>query len=92
MRQSVAAPHKEIPVRGRLLTMAEASGKIGMSEKWIYNHMVNGTLPFPWFMPSPGKRFLDSSDLDDFLLTVKVPAGEARRRSKSKKKEVHMEQ
>ena len=88
MRQSRAVPHEEKPVRGKLLTMAEAAEKIHMSQKWIYTRMENGTLPFPWFMPSPGKRFLDSADLDVFLRTIKVPIGEGRRRYKKKRRHV----
>jgi predicted DNA-binding transcriptional regulator AlpA len=80
MRGSKAVPQEEKPVRGELLTMTEASKKIGLSKKWIYTHMENGTLPFPWFMPSSGKRFIDSADIEDWLRTTKIPVGEIRRR------------
>jgi len=45
MRPSSAVANKEKPVRGVLLTMAEAAEKTRMSVKWIYARMVNGT-PF----------------------------------------------
>jgi excisionase family DNA binding protein len=80
MRESKAIPQEEKPVRGELLTMAEAAQKIGLSKKWIYNHMENGTLPFPWFMPSPGKRLIDSADLEDWQRATKIPVGEICRR------------
>jgi hypothetical protein len=37
--------------------------------------METGTLPFPWFMPSPGKRLLDTADLEIWLHQIKYPAG-----------------
>lgn len=80
MRGSKAVPQEEKPVRGELLTMEEASEKIRLSMKWIYNHMENGTLPFPWFMPSSGKRLMDSADIEDWQRTTKIPVGEIRRR------------
>jgi len=73
MRQSKA--HAEKPVRGRLLDMNEAEERIGLSKEWMYKRMKKGTLPFPWFMTSPGKRFIDSADIEDWLRLVKVPAG-----------------
>jgi len=75
VRKSEAVPQKEKPVRGELLTMSEAAEKIHMSMKWIYKHMDQGTLPFPWFMPSPGKRFIDSADIEDWQRLTKIPAG-----------------
>jgi predicted DNA-binding transcriptional regulator AlpA len=91
VRESKATPGEEKPVRGELLTITEAAEKIHLSNKWIYVRMENGTLPFPWFMPSPGKRFIDSADLEDFLRTAKIPVGEIRRRE-YKKKEAGMKQ
>jgi excisionase family DNA binding protein len=75
MKASKAAPQEEKPVRGELLTMEEAAKKIRMSKEWIYRHMQNGTLPFPWFLMSAGKRLIDSADLEDWQRTRKVPAG-----------------
>jgi predicted DNA-binding transcriptional regulator AlpA len=75
VKGSKAVPQEEKPVRGELLTMAQAAEKTNMSQKWLYAHMVNGTLPFPWFMPSPGKRFIDSADIEDWQRSIKVPAG-----------------
>ena len=77
MRRSQAKPHEETPVRGELLTMEEAAKKICMSKPWIYRRMKQGTLPFPWFILSSGKRAIDSADLDDWLRISKIPAGTA---------------
>ncbi|GHV28114.1 hypothetical protein AGMMS4952_11030 [Spirochaetia bacterium] len=66
---------KAKPVRGKLISIKEAAEKIGMSDKWIYAGMEKGTLPFPWFMPSPGKRLIDSADIEDWQKTIKIPAG-----------------
>jgi predicted DNA-binding transcriptional regulator AlpA len=62
-------------VRGKLLKMEEAAEKTGMSVEWIYKHMRKGTLPFAWFMPCPGKRLVDSADIEDWQRLIKVPAG-----------------
>jgi predicted DNA-binding transcriptional regulator AlpA len=55
--------------------MKEAEEKTGMSKEWIYKCMRNGTLPFPWFLPCPGKRLIDSADIDDWQRITKIPAG-----------------
>ena len=65
----------EKPVRGKLLTMEEAEEKTGMSREWIYKCMRKGTLPFPWFLLCPGKRLIDSADIDDWLRMSKIPVG-----------------
>jgi len=75
MKPSEAVPRKEKPVRGELLTLEEAVEKTHMSKVWFYQHMQNGTLPFPWFMPSPGKRLVDSADVEDWQRTIKIPTG-----------------
>jgi len=76
VRKSEAVPHQsEKPVRGEWLTLTEAAERIRMSPKWLYKHMERGTLPFAWFMPSPGKRFIDSADIEDWQRSIKVPAG-----------------
>jgi len=75
MKESRAVPQKEKPIRGKLITVMEAAEQIGLSKEWLYKHMQNGTLPFPWFMPSPGKRLVDSADIEDWQRTIKIPAG-----------------
>jgi predicted DNA-binding transcriptional regulator AlpA len=84
MRPGKAVPQEEKPVRGELLTMAEAAGKIRMSTKWIYARMEDGTLPFPWFMPSSGKRLIDSADIEEWQRLTKVHPGTACRRQYKK--------
>jgi predicted DNA-binding transcriptional regulator AlpA len=68
---------QQIPVRGKLVGIREASERIFMKKTWIYDRMRNGTLPFPWFSLASGKRAFDTADLDDFLRLRKVPAGTA---------------
>jgi len=75
MRGSKAEPHKESTVRGKLLNIEEASAHIHMSKEWLYKRMQTGTLPFRWFMPSPGKRLFDSHDLDVWLSAIEIPVG-----------------
>ena len=77
MRESKAVPQTEKPVRGELLTIKEAAAKTRMSKEWLYKHMQKGTLPFPWFLPSPGKRLIDSADIEDWQKSIKIPAGTA---------------
>jgi len=68
-------PQEEKPVRGKLLTIEEASEKTGLSKEWLYKRMQSGTLPFSWFMPSPGKRLIDSVDIEEWQRKTKIPAG-----------------
>ena len=75
MRGSKAVPNEQKPVRGDLLTLSEAAEKLHMSPKWIYKHMEKGTLPFSWFLLSPGKRLIDSADLEDWQRSCKIPPG-----------------
>jgi len=77
MRESKAVPsgNAEPIVRGKLISIEEASKKTGLGKDWFYNHMKNGTLPFPWFMLTVGKRFMDSFDVENWLKLCKVPAG-----------------
>ena len=75
MRGSNTVPQKEKPVNGKLLSMKEAAEKSGMSTKWIYARMKEGTLPFPWYMASAGKRLIDSDDIENWLRRIKIPAG-----------------
>ena len=67
MGKSKAVSQEEKPVRGKLLTIPQAAEMIPMSKSWIYRHIDKRTLPFPWFMSSLGKCFIDSADIDDWL-------------------------
>jgi hypothetical protein len=66
-------PRPEAPVRGKLISLEDAADKLGMSKQWLYLRMREGSLPFAWFMPSPGKRLIDSADIDDYLRVIKIP-------------------
>jgi excisionase family DNA binding protein len=71
MRESKAQQDK--PVRGKLLTMAEAAEYIHIGLTTLYACVRNGAIPF--FRPPRGKILLDTADLDDWLRVSKVPAG-----------------
>jgi predicted DNA-binding transcriptional regulator AlpA len=75
MRPSNAVPQVLKSVRGQLLTVDEAVRITRLGKDWFYRHMKNGTLPFPWFTLTTGKRFMDSADIDNWLRLMKVPAG-----------------
>jgi excisionase family DNA binding protein len=66
-------PNEEKPVRGRLLTIDEASKYIRLGKTNIYQCIKDGT--FTFFRPPKGKMLLDSADLDDWLRISKIPAG-----------------
>ena len=67
--------NRESPVRGKWIGVVEAQAVTGMSKDWFYRHMDAGTLPFPWYMKSLGKRAMDSADIVDWLWSIRVPAG-----------------
>jgi len=75
VRKSIEKPSEEKPVRGELISIAKAAKRTGLGKDWFYRHMARGTLPFPWFPLTTGKRYMDSADIDDFLRLLKVPAG-----------------
>jgi predicted DNA-binding transcriptional regulator AlpA len=76
MRASKAKPSGEISaVRGKLITVGDASKITGLGKDWFYRHMETATLPFPWYRLSVGKRAIDSEDLNDWLMALKVPVG-----------------
>jgi len=76
MRASKAKTNTDIStVRGKLISISEAVEKTTLGKDWFYKHMEAGTLPFPWFQLSVGKRVIDTADLDDWLYMLKVPAG-----------------
>ena len=70
----MSSRNEKPPVRGKLVGVKEASDRIFMKKTWIYGHMKAGTLPFPYFLLSQGKRGFDTADLDDFLMCRKIPA------------------
>jgi hypothetical protein len=76
MRDSKAVPQKGKPVpRGEWLSMEKAAKKSGMSKEWLYKRMREGTLPFAWSRPCPGKRNIDSANIEDWLRLIEIPAG-----------------
>jgi len=77
MARSNAVPtgNEETIVRGKLVSISEAVKKTGLGRDWFYEHMKEGTLPIPWYQLTPGKRLMDSADIDDWMKLCKVPAG-----------------
>ena len=76
MRESKAKPSGEITaVRGKLITIGEAVEMYPLAKDWYYRHMEAGTLPFPWYQLSVGKRTMDTADIESWLYKCKVPAG-----------------
>ena len=76
MRESKEVPQEGKPVRGKLLTVAEAAKYIHAGKASIYNLLKTGKLPFPYYRLLCGIR-IDTADLDDYLAMSKVPAGTA---------------
>jgi excisionase family DNA binding protein len=62
---------------GKMLSVSEAAKAIGLSRHWIHNHIDNGTLPFPHREPTVGKFLIDSADIDEWMDSIKVPAGKS---------------
>ena len=75
MRESKAQPHQEKAIRGELISISEAVEKYRLGKDWFYRHMENSTLPFPWYMLSVGKRYMDTADIEDWIRQRKIPAG-----------------
>ena len=83
MRESKAKPSEEkLDVRGELITILEAVDKYPLGKDWYYNRMDAGTLPFPWYMLSPGKRVMDTADIEAWLNKCKVPVGKLPKENK----------
>jgi len=75
MRESKAKPCGEkSKVRGKLISITEAVEKYPLGKDWYYRHMEKGTLPFPWYLLTVGKRFMDTADIEDWLDSCKIPA------------------
>jgi len=75
MKEKKAGPAEMTGVvRGKLISIAEASKMTSLGKNWFYDNMNNGTLPFPWYKLTTGKRFMDSWDVEGWLQLCKVPA------------------
>jgi len=75
MRESKVKPCGEkSKVRGKLISIGEAVEKYPLGKDWYYRHMENGTLPFPWYLLTVGKRFMDTADIEDWLDSCKISA------------------
>ena len=76
MRESKARPTGGIAtVRGKLIPLSKAEEMYPLGRNWFYRHMRAGTLPFPWYQLSVGKRLVDTADIEDWIELKRVPAG-----------------
>jgi len=77
MNKSKAVPNggRKNLDRSEVRTIAEASKETGLSRFWFYSRMANGTLPFEWIMPSPGKRFIIAASMYAWWDSSIIPAG-----------------
>jgi len=73
-------------VKGQLLTTKEIAVFLRTSEKWVINHMKDGTFPFDWYQVGDRNHVADKCDLDRWLSMIKVQAGTAPVPKKSLKK------
>jgi predicted DNA-binding transcriptional regulator AlpA len=64
------------PAEDRLLTVKEASKRLGLTVDWLYGHSEN--LPFT-FRPSPGLLRFSSRGIDEYLRNSTPPAGRGQR-------------
>jgi len=62
-------------VRGKLLVVKEIAVFLRVSERWVQQHMADGTFPFQWYPIGDRDRAVDSADLDEWLKKISVDAG-----------------
>jgi excisionase family DNA binding protein len=49
-----------------MLSIREAAQRMGVSPSWIYNHIYERTIPFPYYLV--GHRYvIKTADIDTFL-------------------------
>lgn len=72
---SETIPLEEKPARGGFISISEAEERYPLGRDWYYKHMKKGTLPFPWYPLSIGKRYVKISDIEAWLNQREVPAG-----------------
>jgi predicted DNA-binding transcriptional regulator AlpA len=64
-------------VRGHLIVVKEIAAFFRVSVRWVNKHMADGTFPFRWFPLGKRDRAIDSADLEDWLRSIAVEAGNA---------------
>ena len=64
-------------VKGKLLTTKEVAAFLRTSDRWVQQHMANGTFPIRWFPIGLRDRVVDSADLDAWLSKIFFEAGTA---------------
>lgn len=63
----------------RLLRTSQAARYLGLGSKAIRALIVSGILPYVQLKPGNSPFLLDKKDLDRFIESRKMPAGEGRR-------------
>ena len=79
-------------IKGRMVTTKEIAEFLRTSERWVQLHMKDGTFPFPWYPIGERLHTAESTDIDQWLSSIKVPAGTAlvpKRAIRKIKKEVN---
>jgi excisionase family DNA binding protein len=62
-------------VRGDLLSVAQVAKRLNVSKHSVYKLLDTNTLA--WFPLMEGKYQIDSADVDDWLASIKIPAGKS---------------
>ena len=78
-------------VKGELVNTAKMAEFLGTSERWVQLHMKDGTFPFPWYPIGERNHAADSVDIDQWLSSIKVPAGTTPVPKRATKK-IHIEE
>jgi hypothetical protein len=68
------AAEKHLP-RGRLVKASVAGPKLGLTDQFLQRRCQAGKSPIPhWYID--GNYLFDTADIEDYLHTAYVPAGE----------------
>jgi DNA-directed RNA polymerase specialized sigma subunit len=62
-------------VRGKLLDVAQIAEYLNVSKQTV--HKIFGQRKVSWYPLTEGKFQADSADIDDWLASIKVPAGKS---------------
>jgi excisionase family DNA binding protein len=67
------AMEKTRAVRGELLSVSQVAEKLNVSKHSVHKLIDNRSLS--WFPLMEGKYQIDSADVDEWLASIKIPAG-----------------
>jgi predicted DNA-binding transcriptional regulator AlpA len=63
-------------VRGRLLEVKEVSAFLRVSDRWIEYHIKDGSFPMTYFPIGERDRRIAVEELNEYLLKIRVSAGD----------------